>query len=69
MCILMSILMEGGGFAAARPSIVRKKVVALLLEFEATCPLKNRIVTLCLKLNYLVENWNLNNIDAWTGYE
>ena len=33
--------MEGGGFAAAaRPSIVRKELVALLLEIEATCPLK-----------------------------
>ena len=33
--------MEGGGFAAARPSIVRKEVVALLLEIEATCPLNS----------------------------
>ena len=32
-------------FAAARPSIVRKKVVAPLLKIEATCPLKlDRVV-------------------------
>ena len=34
--------MEGGGFAAARPSIVRKEnggALAVLLEIKATCPL------------------------------
>ena len=33
--------MVGGGFAAARPTVVKKKLVAFLLEIEATSPLTN----------------------------
>ena len=37
MCICIDVNLDGrGGFAAARPSIVKKKLVALLLEIEAT---------------------------------
>ena len=52
-----------GWFAAAQPSIVKKKLVSLLLEIEATCPLK-----VGLNIVYLTNLGSLDQLGS-LGYK